>query len=533
MDRLGTANDVAFTWSTRGQRLTAATGGATTGYSWKVDGDLDTVTPPSGPATVYSHDQAGRREKAATGTTETTWAWDAAGRITARRAGPAGCGTAGTCPTVQARTYDGDGQLNDVSGGVVDDLVWDPVGPQLGQPSQMLEGTVGSGASLTTIRANYGVERLYVDYRNSGSSAIAWYAYDHLGSVIATETMTSAPSAYGPFGENTATATSGFAYRGEFSLAADEVYLRARTYDPTTGTFTSRDPLDGVDGTPTVGHSTHYADNDPLNKVDPLGLRSTDCTYDAADVLDRAIRSARGQSESERREIGGNAAGIRSAAQLEGACLMSFSLSGDGRAVQAFGDLRSARSVVIHIAAAGQDGTGFGDFVDASQRLARAFPGLAAIAWLGYDAPDDGLAALFHHPSPGESRSLMGLVARLKERGKRVSLIGHSHAARVIRDSKGEATANADNAIFVGPWGLMAASAADVPADRSWIGLNDDDWAGVPGLPYTNSDEFIPFATGGSGHSNYFQGEAFENIGRIATGDYACVSSPGSVSKCR
>ncbi len=49
-----------------------------------------------------------------------------------------------------------------------------------------------------------------------------------------------------------------------------------RIYDPTTGTFLSPDPMDGVDGTPTVANAYHYADNDPLNKTDPLGLRPND-----------------------------------------------------------------------------------------------------------------------------------------------------------------------------------------------------------------------------------------------------------------
>lgn len=35
----------------------------------------------------------------------------------------------------------------------------------------------------------------------------------------------------------------------------------------------ARDPLDGVDGTPTLANPWHYTDNDPLNRVDPLGLR--------------------------------------------------------------------------------------------------------------------------------------------------------------------------------------------------------------------------------------------------------------------
>jgi hypothetical protein len=45
------------------------------------------------------------------------------------------------------------------------------------------------------------------------------------------------------------------------------------------GGVISRDPLDGVDGTPTVANPYHYADNDPLNKTDPTGLRSQDDAY--------------------------------------------------------------------------------------------------------------------------------------------------------------------------------------------------------------------------------------------------------------
>ncbi len=67
----------------------------------------------------------------------------------------------------------------------------------------------------------------------------------------------------------------GLRYRGEVVLDA-LVHLRARDYDPTTGTFTTPDALDSVDGTPTVGNPYHYTDNDPLNKQDPLGMRPSD-----------------------------------------------------------------------------------------------------------------------------------------------------------------------------------------------------------------------------------------------------------------
>jgi RHS repeat-associated protein len=69
-----------------------------------------------------------------------------------------------------------------------------------------------------------------------------------------------------------------YAYRGELSISG-LVHLRARDYDPTTGTFLTRDPLDGLDGTPTVGNPYPYADNDPLNRVDPRGERAHDAHF--------------------------------------------------------------------------------------------------------------------------------------------------------------------------------------------------------------------------------------------------------------
>jgi hypothetical protein len=46
-----------------------------------------------------------------------------------------------------------------------------------------------------------------------------------------------------------------------------------RYYDPTTGTFLSRDPLDGASATPDESNPYDYVGNDPLNFSDPSGLR--------------------------------------------------------------------------------------------------------------------------------------------------------------------------------------------------------------------------------------------------------------------
>jgi RHS repeat-associated protein len=67
-------------------------------------------------------------------------------------------------------------------------------------------------------------------------------------------------------------------YRGELTTT-NLTHLRARDYDPTTAAFTTTDPLDGIDGTPTIANPYHYANNDPINQTDPTGLRPTDAGF--------------------------------------------------------------------------------------------------------------------------------------------------------------------------------------------------------------------------------------------------------------
>jgi len=51
--------------------------------------------------------------------------------------------------------------------------------------------------------------------------------------------------------------------------------LERGIYDPTTGTFLTRDPANASTST-TQGNPYHYVGNDPLNRVDPEGLRASD-----------------------------------------------------------------------------------------------------------------------------------------------------------------------------------------------------------------------------------------------------------------
>jgi RHS repeat-associated protein len=75
------------------------------------------------------------------------------------------------------------------------------------------------------------------------------------------------------------------------SPAGSSIHLRNREYDPRVGAFTSTDPLVGVDGTPVVANQYHYANNDPLNQTDPLGLRPSDDDFGTTPFDDPCFRS--------------------------------------------------------------------------------------------------------------------------------------------------------------------------------------------------------------------------------------------------
>jgi len=66
--------------------------------------------------------------------------------------------------------------------------------------------------------------------------------------------------------------SNNYLYRGEqFDSDLGLYYLRARYYNPATGRFMSRDPLDGQTKDPASLHKYLYADGDPVNGIDPTG----------------------------------------------------------------------------------------------------------------------------------------------------------------------------------------------------------------------------------------------------------------------
>jgi RHS repeat-associated protein len=154
------------------------------------------------------------------------------------------------------------------------DFVWDPTMPV----PQIIDGIIDG----TTHRVQgYGLRRIIQ------IQTLGFYSYDWLDNVIDSTNFPDNPTDYSPYGEPEGLTSLAFyfGYRSEFS-AGGQVHLRNREYDSSTGTFLSRDPASGVDGTTTIGNDYHYTGNDPLNKVDPLGLRPEDDEFGEPDLPD-------------------------------------------------------------------------------------------------------------------------------------------------------------------------------------------------------------------------------------------------------
>ncbi len=191
----------------------------------------------------------------------------------------------------ESRAYDGDGVLvrstteerfddDDDQAQMITEsrFRWDT---NIGVPEIL---TIDSGSTTTDLFYGYGRIAAF------GKNKLTMFSKDAYGSTISfgNDDRVVTASSYDPWGNPTKaddhddddddddedrSSAPGFGYRSEMHLGNGDIYLSARNYDPTTGRFTTVDPLDGVVGELTVANPYHYANNDPLNQIDPLGLR--------------------------------------------------------------------------------------------------------------------------------------------------------------------------------------------------------------------------------------------------------------------
>jgi len=287
------------------------------------------------------------------------------------------------------------------------------------------------------------------------------------------------------------------------------------------GGVITRDPMGGVDGTPTVANPYHYADNDPLNKIDPMGTRPCDADFGNRDNANDLRYDA-----VERPDPVPGANSLREALKNEDRCLLFYDGRDNGMAGAVVGNL-SAQHVMIELAATGTRLSNFTEFMGRAATIQAGSSDFAVIAYLGYSTPDGADAAWHNHGDPARDR-LANLVKALKAKGKHVTLLAHSWAAQVAIDYDSQGAQNADDLIMVGAFDVDSLAAWDFASDREWEGRNEDD--GVPGDWVEGARRFS--TTGSAGH-DYFTGEALTNIQRIGRGQFRDVTCAGGGDHCR
>ncbi len=197
--------------------------------------------------TQYTYDAAGRRVTETSPELTRTFTWNPLAQLTSiHRQDPAGEST--TTLTVDA--FGDLATVNDTP------LAWDPTG-LIPQPRCLGTSTIIGNDEQTWALTD-------------ATGVVTWLNTDWQHS---TNNNTDHPR--DPWGAtHHATTTPQLGWRGELTIDG-LTWLRNRAYDPGTRAFLTPDPLPAVPGTPTSTNPYHYANNNPINLLDPLGLRPT------------------------------------------------------------------------------------------------------------------------------------------------------------------------------------------------------------------------------------------------------------------
>lgn len=229
--------------------------------------------------------------------------------------------------------------------------------------------------------------------------------------------------------------------------------------------------------------------------------------------------------------------------------LLAYDPRGDGRIVEVFGDLATARSIVVIVPGSGWNlhkilapATGSSpraaDPIAGARALLSAMRGLdpaarvAVVVWLGYDAPEgiDREAARSERAVAG-ARALARFVAGLPGRGA-VILVGHSYGT-VVAGRAAAAAARVTDVVALASPGMDAGSVAGLRTRaRVWAArVPGDPIAFAPHVrvmryghgadPVTPGFGALVFRTGSAhGHGGYYApgSESLINLARIALG---------------
>jgi RHS repeat-associated protein len=240
-----TGYSASYTFDANGNRLTKTLNGVTEIYSYD---DGDKLLSAGGK--TYGYDAAGRTTSVTSGGQTTTLAYDFEGRLTQI-----------TYPNLSTNTFSYNGLDTRVSkvdsGGTRTYLrngayVTDPV--LTDGAASYTPGMSERRSGVTTY--NHSNLKSMERQTNSAQSVTASRTHDAYGMVVS-----SSGSWQGPFGH-----AGGFGYQGDTDSGLQ--LLGHRYYDPGTGRFLTRDPIQD-------GRNWYtYCGNNPLVSVDPEGLQA-------------------------------------------------------------------------------------------------------------------------------------------------------------------------------------------------------------------------------------------------------------------
>ncbi len=276
-----------------------------TGYTYDAANQLLQADAPSDTYS-YTYDAVGNMATSEADETVSNYTYNNANQLTAKTHttrsftyDPQGNQITDTGKTLG---YNYDNQLTSyVGGGLTTNYVYDATGNRIDKAQTGSSAAnyryvnTGNNSVLTAknITANSTTYYVYgsdlISQGGASSSSRQYYLTDGLGNVryVTSNTGSNVTSyTYDPYGNRTAgtASASNYTYQAEQrDTESGLTFLRARYYDPTTGRFTSQDPMSGTPADPASQNGYNYANNDPVNLSDPTGENAVgDWLYNAA-----------------------------------------------------------------------------------------------------------------------------------------------------------------------------------------------------------------------------------------------------------
>jgi hypothetical protein len=186
---------------------------------------------------------------------------------------------------------------------------------------------------------------------------------------------------------------------------------------------------------------------------------------------------------------------------VDGRQFLEYDPSGDGRVVEAVGDLAHATRIAIVIPGVDTTLANFDHGLGNVERRAPAFQArqlygqmtaqtrepVAVVAWLGYDPPEGvGVAAIREDRAAAGAAALVSFVDTLtaSHPSAAVTVIGHSYGSVVAGLAAPRLGPNVHDIIAIGSPGMGVHSRADLHTGaRVWAGTAKGDWTKwIPGV---------------------------------------------------